>query len=111
MKLELHPKAIESYDEKAKILLNSLAPDPYANMLRPLNSNPGIFIEELLQRAVTNFEIGDSCLDGYGKEIAKYFTDGPSKMGLFEEPYQNLVKLAEDLHNNKALRSCEQGTA
>ncbi len=108
MKLELHPKAIANYDERAARLVTSLAPDPWEAQIKEHlaqpSVDPGIYAEALPEGAVTRFEIGDSYLDGYGREVAKYFNDETRNIGLFDDDYKNLIKLAEEIQNNKTLR-------
>jgi hypothetical protein len=108
MKLELHPKAIANYDERAARLVTSLAPDPWEAQIKARwaqpSVDPGIYAEALPEGAVTKFEIGDSYMDGYGREVAKYFNDETRNIGLFDDGYKNLIKLAEEIQNNKTLR-------
>jgi len=95
LKLTLHPDAEENYNEKAESLFRDLVPDPYANRPRPQNIEPGIFAEELPQRAIIDLQLADSYMDKYGKEVGKYFNDGSGNVGLFDDGYRNLVRLAE----------------
>lgn len=104
MKLTLHPDAEKNYNEKAESLIRDLVPDPYANRPRPQNIEPGIFAEELPRRVIIDLQVADSYMDGYGKEIGKYFNDGSRNVGLFDDGYRNLVRLAESMQNNKVLR-------
>ena len=46
---------------------------------------PGIFAEELPQRAIIDLQVADSYMDGYGKEVGKYFNDGSGNVGLFDD--------------------------
>ena len=43
-------------------------------------------------------------MDGFGKEIGKYFNNGSGNVGLFDDGYRNLVRLAESMQNNRVLR-------
>jgi hypothetical protein len=103
LKLTLHPDAEKNYNQKAQSLIRDLVPDPYANRPHPQNIEPGIFAEEVPQGAIIDLKT-DSYMDGYGKEIGKYFNDGRRNIGLFEDGYRNLVLLAESMQNNKVLR-------
>ena len=108
MKLELHPKAIANYDEKGSKLVTSLVPDPWEAQIKARwmqrSEDPPIYAEALPESTVKTFHIGDSYMDGYGKELAKYFKSETGNIGLFDDGYTNLVKLAEEIQNTKTLR-------
>jgi hypothetical protein len=102
MQLELHLDAAKNFDAKAEELVSKLIPDPYARQRRENTFNPGVVIHELPESA----EVTRS---GYvspygGREIAKYFWDGSQNIGLFEEGYKDLVRLAERIQKNKTFR-------
>lgn len=104
MRLALHPEAVKNFDAKSRSLVDNLVPNPYANRQRPHNLAVPIFAEELPQDAVISFEVGDNYINGYGKEIGKYFSASTTSIGLFEDGYTNLVRLAEGMQSNKVLR-------
>ena len=77
--MELHPKAVEKYDQDAEALLLHLSPVP------PIPSRPDAFTPDLPYGAhfkpeeVLNFQ--ESLTDVSGNEIAWCFLHGGKRMG------------------------------
>lgn len=100
MRLELHPDAAKNFHAKAEELLSKIIPDPHAGRQRPEGAfMPGIRIHTLQEAAEVVSKGYASPLDG--KEIAKTFWDGSKDVGLFEEGYKDLVRLAEKIQKVK----------
>lgn len=102
MQLELHPDAAKNFDAKAEELVSKLIPDPYARQRPEGAFEPGILIHEMPK-------VTEVVNTGYvsplgGHEIAKYFWDGSQNIGLFDEGYKDLVRLAERIQKNKSIR-------
>lgn len=99
MKLNLHPNAAKNFDEKANALLSKLILDPNINQPKPESFSSEMFIRELKDVEITS--------TGYYTElegdIAKTFSDGRNVLGLFDEDYKELVRLAENLQRTKGI--------
>jgi hypothetical protein len=99
--LELHPEATKNFDARADGLLTKLTPDPYAQRSkREGRFMPDIFIREV-EFPVVNKGYSHPL---HGREIAKTFQDGEEVMGLFDEGYKDLVRLAEKIQKAKTIR-------
>jgi Apea-like HEPN len=103
VRLELHADAARNFNAKAEELVTKIIPDPYANRPRPKSSfTPDIVIHDQPQ-GVQIISTGYVSPLG-GKEIAKTFWDGSKTLGLFEEGYKDLVRLAERMQKTKSIR-------
>lgn len=102
MRLELHPDAAKNFDAKAEELVSKLIPDPHARRRSGGGFMPGIVIHEQPEGAEV-VSTGYASPIG-GKEIAKTFWDGSQNVGLFEEGYKDLVRLAEKIQKVKTVK-------
>lgn len=102
MRLELHPDAAKNFDAKAEELVSKLIPDPYAQRPPGGGFKPGVVIHEQPEGAEI---VGTAYASPVGGEdIAKTFWDGSRYMGLFDEGYKDLVRLAEKIQKVKTVR-------
>lgn len=104
MTIDLHPNALKNFDNKANALLLELtsAPKTQHNMAES-TSKPDTFISAHLSEKDVIGEIESSQVDGFGNEVSKYFDAGDLRIGLKEDGYLKLKRLAEDMQKSKAL--------
>lgn len=102
MKIELHQKAIDNYNEKAEKLLTELTPDPHPK--RESQGLPTIFTHKIPSDDIHNFT-KQGYVDFYGEDIARVFKHGEAHIGLFDESYKSLIKLAEGMQKAGPLRN------
>src|SRR6266545_6041955 len=104
MIIDLHPDASKNFDNKANALLLELtsAPKTLYNMAE-CTSKPDIFVSAHLSEKDVIGEVESSQVDGFGNEVSKYFDAGDVLIGLKEDSYLKLKRLAEDMQRTKAL--------
>ncbi|MDD2542285.1 MAG: HEPN domain-containing protein [Desulfuromonadaceae bacterium] len=104
MTINLHPDASKNFNNKANALLLELTsvPKTQHNMAES-TSKPDIFISAHLSEKDVIGEIESSQVDGFGNEVSKYFDAGDLLIGLKEDGYLKLKRLAEDMQRTKAL--------
>lgn len=102
MRLELHPDAARNFDAKAEELVARLIPDPHASRTAGSGFTPGIVIHDQPDPAEV-VSTGYASQIG-GHEIAKTFRDGDRDLGLFDDGYKDLVRLAEKIQKVKSFR-------
>ena len=106
MKPELHPEAAKNFEEKARGLLEAVAPETEpepteapTDMFRPGGHVVATFDADELP----NFSItGQS--DRLGRTTARYFEHEGRRYGLEGEQYQALARLSEAVQRTKAFR-------
>jgi hypothetical protein len=101
MRLELHPDAARNFDAKAGELVAKLIPDPHAGRRTGGGFTPGIVIHDQPEAAEV---VSTGYASQLGNEIAKTFRDGDRDLGLFDEGYKDLVRLAEKVQKVKSIR-------
>lgn len=102
MRLELHAEAAKRFDAQAEELVAKLVPDPHAGRRSGGGFTPGIVMHD-------QPDVAEVVSTGYvsplgGNEIAKTFRDGDLDLGLFDEGYKDLVRLAEKIQKVKSIR-------
>ena len=106
MSPQLHPEAAKSFEEKARVLLAAVAPEP-----RQVPSEPPTQIFRPGAPVVAHFsaeEIGGfkptSKVDQLGRTTARYFEHEGRRFGFEDEKYQALARLSEGVQKTKAFR-------
>lgn len=106
MKPELHPQAAKNFEEKARDLLEAVAPEPRPEPAEPPTDifRPGGHVVATFHADdLPNFSItGQS--DRFGRTTARYFDYGGRRFGLEGEQYRALARLSEDVQRTKAFR-------
>lgn len=106
MALELHADAQKNFNEKAEALLLELAThqNPFSEAPKgPLNPDIHVAAEFTDEDIIDVIEIG--MVDMSGNESGKLFRHEDRYIGLFDEKYKNLVRLAESMQKTKTIRN------
>lgn len=104
MKLELHPNAAQNFNDKAEALLLELTVKPKIQASSSQTFKPDIFIAHHLTEKDIIGEIRVGMVNGLGNEVGKFFNAGNVLMGLKEDDFLKLKRLAEDMQRTKTLR-------
>lgn len=104
MKLELHPKAVKNFNEKADILMLELAVIPQKPSPTPRSSfHPDSFVSAHITEKDIIGEIRFSMVDQAGVKVAKYFKHNDKLIGLHGERYKRLVRISQEMQRTKGL--------
>lgn len=100
---EIHPSARENFDSKVALLLRRIVHAP-----RRGARNPHFESEVHVAATITNNEIigepRETIADYRGKTVARFFMFAGKRYGLTDESHEELVKLAESIHNLPGFR-------
>lgn len=103
MKLELHPKASENYNQKAEKLIDQLRfkiqPKRNINI-----ENPNIHVSGHFDNTNIIGELKPFWRDFSGNMAARGFYIRGKLIGLFDNDYKNLTQIAEDMQKNQILQ-------
>lgn len=99
VKIEIHPDARKSFDEKANILLQQVISDPNASQNKASSISSEIVFQKVEVAEVTSSGYFTE-LDG---EVAKTIAHNGNVFGLFDEDYRNLVRLSEAFQKRKGV--------
>ena len=102
LNLTIHPEAAKNCNNKAEHLLERLQPAPERFNPKPKRNNPNIHSTHTFTRDNIIGEMGFGWSDFRGNTVAKAFEEDSQLLGLFEDDYVQLVRLAEALF--KSLR-------
>lgn len=104
MKLELHPSAVNNFNEKADLLLLELVSKPKVSKQNSESSfKPDIFVNTLITEKDIIGEISISTVNSVGNKVAQYFYSGSSQIGLSEGSHNKLIRLSEEMQKIKVL--------
>lgn len=100
MNLTIHPEAAKNCKKKAEDLLQQLqrAPERFSRERGP--SNPDIHSTFTFTPENTIGEMIFGWSDFMGNTVAKAFQQGNEYVGLFEDDYIKLIRVAEAIHKN-----------
>ncbi|MDQ3820559.1 MAG: HEPN domain-containing protein [Acidobacteriota bacterium] len=100
MKLTLHPQATQNYNKKAEDLVTRLRPVPDRLNRKGGPPNPNIHSVHTFTQEDIIGEIGYGWTDFTGNVVAKAFTEGGQMLGLFDEDYIELIRVAEGMQKS-----------
>jgi hypothetical protein len=106
LKPELHPNAAKNFDEKARVLLAAVAPEPRRGPSKPPTHmmRPGApTAHEYTEKDFVDFKITGQN-DQLGNTIARYFEHEGRRFGLEDEKYKELTRLSEGIQRTEAFR-------
>ena len=105
MKPQLHPDAAKNFDEKARVLLAAVAPEPRQAPAEPPTHmfRPGGHVAATFNAEDIGFKITGKH-DQLGRTTARYFEYEGRRFGLEDEKYQALARLSEGIQKTKAFR-------
>ncbi len=102
-KLDFHPDAQRSFNDRAESLVSELVPTPPRKQA-PTSYRPDIFpIATFTDQDITG-EIQLGLADFFGKEVARYFRHGDKSIGLIDSGFRKLVEIAEGMQRTKQFR-------
>ena len=98
MKLTIHPEAAKNSNTKAEDLLRRLQLTPERFIRKRGPSNPDIHsIHNFTSQNIIG-EMGFGWSDFMGNTTAKAFEQGKELVGLFEDDFVQLIRVAETMH-------------
>lgn len=103
MKLEFNQEAAKNFNEKAEKLLLELVVRPGHN--QEFSVDPELHISARIPEGdlIGGIKLGH--MDYLGKEDAKFWEERGTLIGLFDDSYKNLVRLAEGMQRTSGLRN------
>lgn len=106
MKLELHPEAAKNFNQKAEELLPELTARSRTVHHRPAGPlDPDVHVAANFTHENIIGDVQVQHVDYFGNEVAKTFEHGGELIGLFDESYKKLVRIAEGMQKSKTLRN------
>jgi hypothetical protein len=103
MKLSLNDEAAKNFDKKAENLLTEISARPTPDR-RSGPADPDLYVSAHIPEKDLIGGIKFGQMDYLGRESAKFWDEGITEIGLFEEGYKNLVRIAEGMQRTEALR-------
>lgn len=104
MEINLHQKAVISFNEQAERLYKGLIFSPICSTKNEENSfRPDYFVSSNLTEKDIVGDLKSSTTDWVGNEIAVFFYHEGKKVGICGENYKNLVKLSESVQRTPQL--------
>ncbi|HOI31067.1 MAG TPA: HEPN domain-containing protein [Melioribacteraceae bacterium] len=104
--IEIHPKAIESFDAQANELLLLLKPYKFSDQQKPKDSSSrsaeyyqNLPEEKVLKHSISGF------VDGFGNRLSRYFNYKGSSVGLDGDDYSQLIDFLENLYHKKEINN------
>jgi len=91
--LELHPGAAAEIDRRGNVLLGRLVSRTDDEIREERDFEPDRYISGTISNGEIA-EIRSATVDGAGEEVAKYFTEGVSQVGLEDDAYEAFADLA-----------------
>jgi len=91
--LELHPGAAAEIDRRGNVLLGRLVSRTDDEIREERDFDPDRYISGTISNGEIA-EIRSATVDGAGEEVAKYFTEGVSQVGLEDDAYEAFADLA-----------------
>ena len=97
MELTIHPQASENYNSKIEELINKLTSEHplIEKMNEPVPANPDIHTSCHLDETNIIGEMKLSWTNDVGKVSSRAFNYGEKVLGLFDNDYKNLIRIAE----------------
>ena len=105
MDLNLHKDAVTNFNEGGEMLFKELVIRPSSHYKEKSTFNPEIYVASEITEEKIIGDIRSSVLDKEGNEVGLAYLHKGTEIGLFEEGYVNLIKLAQKIHDVKALQS------
>jgi hypothetical protein len=96
----MHPQARQNYDKKADDLLSRLCPAPDRFKQKGGQPNPNIHTVHTFTPENISGEMTYWWTDFTGGILAKVFAEGGELMGLFDEDYTELTRIAEGVQKS-----------
>jgi hypothetical protein len=101
MRIDIHPKAAENFNNRADDLIDKLISNPYANRPRKNILNADAVIRDvIIDESSSRISYSD-----YKGEVARVFDTPQGEIGLFEGGYKELESLAESIYKIRELRN------
>lgn len=106
MKLEIHPEAARNFDKKVEELLSEMEVRP-----RPVHRgtdgplDPDVHIAAHIPPEDIIGGIKIQLTDRFGNEVAKTYERGTDLVGVFDEGYKNLIRIAEGMQKARPVRN------
>jgi len=100
VKLSIHPAAADNCNTKVQVLLHRIEPEPDRYRVERGPGNPNIHSTFTFTPENIVGEIVFGWSDFVGKTVGKAFEDGNRLIGLFDDDYGQLVRIAEALHKS-----------
>lgn len=100
MKLEIHPKAKESFNQKIKELEPQLRFKYEKQKTKKVSNNPNVHVSAHFDETNIIGEIKLSLRDSSGNVAARMFAVRGKQFGLFDEDYTHLNQIAENLQKS-----------
>ena len=100
MKLEIHPKAWESFNQKIEELKPQLRFKYEKQMIKKVSNNPNVHVSGHFDETNIIGEIKLYSRDLSGNIAARMFAIRGKQLGLFDEDYKNLNRIAENLQKS-----------
>jgi hypothetical protein len=105
MDFDLHLDAVNSFNEKGEILFKNLVIRPASQNQKKSTFNPKIYIAADIVENDLISDIKKSSFDREGNEVGLVYLHKGKEIGLLNEGYENLIKLAQNMQKLNALRS------
>jgi hypothetical protein len=104
MKLELNNEAAKNFNEKAEKLLTEIVlQPPPKEQSGPIDPNLHISAHIPEKEFTAGIKLGH--MDYLGREDAKFWEEAGALIGLFDENFRNLVRIAEGMQRTVTLRN------
>lgn len=100
MKLELHPEARENFNQKIENLLTQLRFKPKPKIVKQPRINPNVYVSGHFDETNIIGEIKFSLTDSEGNVTGRMFSVRRKEIGLFDEDYKNLHRIAENIQRS-----------
>lgn len=104
MKLSIHPQASENYNSKIEEFITKLTSEhPSIEKMNELTSpNPDIHTSFHFDKTNIIGELKFGWTDNTGRIVARAFNNGVKIVGLFDNDYKNLIRIAEAFQKSVA---------
>lgn len=100
--IELDPRAIEYFDEKARAMLLLLKPAPEEKRSKEIETaSSHAFIETITEKEIINMNLGT--VNRFGRQTSRFFIHNNKAIGLRECDYQQFDELIENLYKRKEI--------
>jgi hypothetical protein len=107
MKLELHEEAQKQFNERANEFLFELKPPKSrleAKERRESSASHTYISSQIPEKEIIAFT-SEGLIDGFGRQLARYFHSGKTLIGLDENQYPKFVSFIDSIYKRKELNS------